>query len=73
MKGPTGVDDILKTFEQVREAESSMPSTAAQAAQEIQSVYSEEMNSMAGSERTSGGRRRRARAAPTGNVISLGV
>jgi len=72
MKGPTGVDDILKTFEQVREAESSMPSTSAQAAQEIQSVYSEEMNSMGGSERTSGGRRRR-RAAPTGNVISLGV
>jgi hypothetical protein len=80
MKGPTGVDDILKTFEQVREAEASMSITppmqanngpSSQAVQELQSLHSEEM-SMAGSDRTGGGRRRK-RAAPTGNVISLGV
>ena len=80
MKGPTGVDDILKTFEQVREAEASMSinppmqannGPSVQAAQEIQSLHSEEM-SMAGSDRTGGGRRRK-RAAPTGNIISLGV
>lgn len=80
MKGPSGVDDILKTFEQVREAEASMSinpvqmnqGPSSQAAQELQSLHSEEMTSMAGSERTSGGRRRK-RASPTGNVISLGV
>jgi hypothetical protein len=80
MKGPTGVDDILKTFEQVREAEASMSinppmqannGPSSQAVQELQSLHSEEM-SMAGSDRTGGGRRRK-RAAPTGNIISLGV
>jgi len=79
MKGPSGVDDILKTFEQVREAEASMSvnppmqannGPSAQAAQELQSLHSEEI-SMGGSDRTGG--RRRKRASPTGNVISLGV
>ncbi len=82
MKGPTGVDDILKTFEQVREAEASMTfnpppvpprSSAEQSAQEIASLHSEDMTSIGGaSERTAGGRRRK-RAAPTGNMISLNV
>jgi hypothetical protein len=83
MKGPTGVDDILKTFEQVREAEASMSmnsnpplpprSPAEAAAQEIASLHSEDMTSIGGaSERTVGGRRRK-RAAPTGNMISLNV
>ena len=81
MKGPSGVDDILKTFEQVRESEASMSvfppqlppqSPAVQAAAELQSLHSEEMNSLGGSERTSGGRRRK-RASPSGNIISLGV
>ena len=80
MTGPTGIDDILKTFENVREAEAAMSinpmqmppqSPSAQAAAELQSLHSEEGMSLT-SERTSGGRRRR-RAAPTGNVISLGV
>jgi len=80
MTGPTDVDDILKTFQNVREAEAAMSvnpiqmppqSPAAQAAAELQSLHSEEGMSLT-SERTSGGRRRR-RAAPTGNVISLGV
>ena len=79
MKGPTGVDDILKTFEQVREAEASMSvypaqqanqGPSSQAAQELQSLHSEEI-SMGGSDRTGG--RRRKRASPTGNIISLGV
>jgi hypothetical protein len=81
MKGPSGVDDILRTFEQAREAEAAMsvhssmqmpPSPAALAAAEIQSMHSEEMTSVAQSERTAGGRRRQ-RKAPTGNMISLNV
>jgi hypothetical protein len=73
MNGPSGpnVDDILKTFEQVREAEQS-PSPATMAFNELQSLHSEEMTSTGGSERTSGGRRKK-RTAPVGNMISLNV
>jgi len=73
MSGPSGpnVDDILKTFEQVREAEQS-PSPATMALNELQSLHSEEMTSTGGSERTSGGRRKK-RTAPIGSMISLNV
>ena len=81
MKGPSGVDDILKTFEEVRQAEEQqtmmpnfpmqMPSQspAMAAAVELQSVASEDVGSI-GTTQTAGGRRRR-RQAPSGNVVSL--
>jgi hypothetical protein len=81
MSGPSGVDDILKTFEEIRMAEeqqhvnipSQLPtmnsSPAMAAAAEIQSLASEDVGSFT-TERTTGGRRRK-RQAPTGNVISL--
>jgi hypothetical protein len=83
MSGPSGVDDILRTFDEVRRAEeqqsnnfpsippTSMNNPAMAAAVEIQSVASEDIGSIA-TERTQGGRRRR-RQAPTGNVVSLNV
>jgi hypothetical protein len=84
MKGPSGVDDILKTFEEVRRAEAMeaamppMPSgptnqPAVAAVAEIQSIHSEDMRSQAESVRTSGGRRRRRAAVPEGNTLSLNV
>ena len=84
MKGPSGVDDILKTFEEVRRAEAMeaamppMPSgptnqPAVAAVAEIQSIHSDDMRSQAESVRTSGGRRRRRAAVPEGNTLSLNV
>jgi hypothetical protein len=80
MKGPSGVDDILKTFEEARrndiylapETLSSVNQPAMAAAVELQSVHSEEIMSQAESTRTGrgGGRRRRA---PVGNSVSLAV
>jgi hypothetical protein len=82
MKGPTGVDDILKTFEEARrgdvfmmpESISSVNQPASAAAVEIQSLHSEEMMSQAESTRTGGqrggGRRRRT---AVGNSVSLAV
>lgn len=67
MSGPSGVDDILKTFEEIRSAEASGGSFQ-QA--ELQSLASEDIGSI-GTDKT-GGRRRR-RQAPTGNVVSLNV
>ena len=84
MRGPSGVEDILKTFEEVRRAEvqdASMPqfqppmnsvSQPAMAAAEIASLHSEDMRSQAESQRTSGGRRRK-RQAPIGNTLNLDV
>lgn len=84
MSGPSGVDDILKTFEEVRMAEeqqgadlpfnppTAMRSPAMAAADEIQSMASGgDLGSIA-TERTQGGRRR-VRKAPVGNVVSLNV
>ena len=68
MSGPSGVEDILKTFEEIRQAETNSPNFQQQP--DLQSVASEDMGSVA-TERTSGGRRRRR--APTGNVVSLNV
>lgn len=78
MKGPTGVDDILNAFQQARERDmSEIPQTAAPqgavaAAVEIQSMHSEDIQSMAESSRTgrTGGRRRRP---AVGNTVSLQV
>jgi hypothetical protein len=83
MSGPSGVDDILRTFEEVRMAEEqSMPnmpmrpptantSPAMAAAEEIRSLHSEDMGSIATERTARGGRRRRQ--APVGNVVSLNV
>jgi hypothetical protein len=82
MRGPSGVDDILRTFDEVRRAETEQPlptlfsqpqnmSSAQMAASEIQSLHSDDLGSV-GTERTAGGRRRR-RQAPVGNVINLDV
>lgn len=81
MRGPTGVDDILRTFEEVRFAEENggmnvpmqppmaMNNPAMAAAEELQSIASGDVGSI-GTERTASGRRRR-RQAPSGNVVSL--
>ena len=87
MKGPSGVDDILKTFEEIRRAEavgsfeppnmsSSNPSAmnnqpAVQLAQEMESVRTGDLESQAESARTGRGGRRKR--APMGNTLSLNV
>lgn len=81
MKGPSGVDDILKTFEEVRRNEviegvaMAQPMQSAQpalnAAIEIQSLHSEDFGSTTESTRGRGGRRRRA--TPLGNTMELNV
>jgi ribosomal protein S28E/S33 len=82
MRGPTGVDDILRTFEEVRQAEeqqntmpnfpmpTQMQSPAMAAAVELQSIASEDVGSI-GTTQTNSGRRRGRRQAPSGNVVSL--
>jgi hypothetical protein len=78
MKGPSGVDDILSPFQQARERDmsevpqSSAPQGAVAAAVEIQSMDSEDIQSMAESTRTgrTGGRRRRA---VVGDTVKLNV
>jgi len=86
MRGPTGVDDILRTFEEVRRTEvmgpmgngmeqmgmpSGQPATAA--VMEIESIHSGDLGSMADSTRTGGGRRRGRKAAVVGNTLSVNV
>jgi hypothetical protein len=82
MKGPSGVDDILKTFEEVRRVEletigrspppiNTVQQPAMVAVSELQSVASDDFASQAESMR-SGGRRGR-RKAPVGNMVSLDV
>ena len=82
MRGPSGVDDILKSFEDARRNESmegtafpnvpvnsSQPATSA--AIEIQSIASgDDIGSTTESARGGRGRRRRA---PVGNSLSLDV
>jgi hypothetical protein len=82
MKGPSGVDDILRTFEEARrndaftvpEAISSVNQPASAAAMELQSLHSEEFMSQAESTKTGGARGggRRKRQA-VGNSISIPV
>ena len=84
MKGPSGVDDILKTFEEVRRAEmdsigvrpppmnTMMQQPAMVAVSELQSVASDDFASQ-GTAQTGGGRRRGRRPAPVGNTVSLDV
>jgi hypothetical protein len=82
MRGPSGVDDILKTFEEVRRAEmesvgvapppnnSFQQQPAMVAVSELQSVVSEDFGSQADSSR-GGGRRRGRRTAPIGNTLEV--
>ena len=87
MKGPSGVDDILRTFEDVRRAEMetigvrTMPVNTAQPSQqqpamvavsELQSVASDEY-SQADSTRSGLRRGRGRRPAPVGSTVSLDV
>jgi hypothetical protein len=100
MKGPSGVDDILNTFREVRSAEvefgmgmmapaamapggpGGMGPTgvfntpAAVAASEIQSLHSEDIQSHAGSQYTSGtrnGGQRRRKPVAVGKEVTLNV
>jgi len=81
MRGPSGVDDILKTFAEVRQAEAMSEVSnmnmaqmgSATAAAEMQSVHSEEIRSQTESVRTSGGRRRKRNAPILGNELSINV
>ena len=86
MRGPTGVDDILKTFEEVRRTEMMGPmgngmepmmspqqqnQPATAAVMEMESLHSGDMNSLADSSKS--GRRRGRKAAVVGNSLSLNV
>jgi hypothetical protein len=78
MKGPSGVDDILRQFEDARAREIDIPQSPASqpavtAAVEIQSMHSDDMQSAGESTRTGRSGRRRARAPVSGNTISLAV
>ena len=89
MSGPSGVDDILKTFEEVRRAEASemgrmqpaagyatQPAVAAAQSGAASVVTADDMGSQAGSAMTGatgGGRRRRRAQPPVGSTISLNV
>jgi hypothetical protein len=83
MRGPSGVDDILRTFEEVRQAEEqqtmNMPAVppratnpAMAAAVELESLASGDQGSI-GTTQTNNTARRggRRRQAPVGNVVSL--
>jgi hypothetical protein len=74
MKGPTGVDDILNTFEQVRRGEQQLQANPenqpALAAVEMQSMASDDIGSTTDSRRSGRGRRR---ATPVGNTMSINV
>ncbi len=77
MKGPSGVDDILKQFEEARAREIDIPQNtmsqpAVSAAVEIQSMTSDDLQSAVESTRTGRSGRRR-RTAVSGNTISLAV
>jgi len=83
MKGPSGVDDILKTFEEVRRVDMEsmgrapppmnnlQQQPAMVAVSELQSVASDDFASQADSTRS--GRRRGRRSAAVGNMVSLDV
>lgn len=85
MRGPAGVDDILKTFQSVRMAETDnrpptppmsqqIPMSAAMAAAiDMQSVASEDFRSVMSDQTAGGTVRRKRRAPPVGNSISLNV
>jgi len=88
MSGPTGVDDILRTFEEVRRAENeaaamppmatgfaTQPAVAAVMSSSASAVSAEDMMSHAESAMTGGtsGRRRKRAQPPVGNTLSLNV
>jgi hypothetical protein len=82
MSGPRDVDDILKTFEEVRRAEEQareghgfqlphQQQLNKQQSPDLQSLGSDDLGSVGTS--ATGTRRGRRRAAPVGNVVSLNV
>jgi hypothetical protein len=70
MKGPSGVDDILKTFDDVRKAEAEAPPQNS-GFSEARSVGTDDIGSVGGSQ--AGRRARRSRAPVIGNSMSLEV
>ena len=70
MKGPSGVDDILKTFDDVRKAEAEAPPQNS-GLSEARSVATDDIGSVGGSQ--AGRRARRSRAPVIGNSMSLEV
>jgi hypothetical protein len=85
MSGPSGVDDILRTFEEVRRAETqassipqmatgyaTQPAVAAAMNSSASAISADDMQSQAESSATSGRRRKRAQP-PVGNTLSLNV
>jgi len=71
MAGPSGVEDILRTFEQVQKTDAMPEAQPVMTAVDMQSVGTDDIGSMGGSQ--AGGRRGRRRAPPTGNTLSLNV
>jgi hypothetical protein len=73
MAGPSGVEDILRTFEQVQKTDvQQMMPESQPVATDLQSVGTDDIGSMGGSQ-SGGARRGRRRAPPTGNTLSLNV
>jgi hypothetical protein len=86
MKGPSGVDDILKTFEEVRRAEmtqasipqpaagfSSQPAVAAAMSGAVSVISADEMMSTGTAATGQQRRRRKQTAPPVGNTFTLNV
>jgi hypothetical protein len=89
MKGPSGLDDILKTFQEVRSADMPMNSIPSpthsfsnqpvkQAMSEMESLHSEQMSDMESQYTGSMGQRpsgrgRRKATVPVANTISLNL
>lgn len=86
MAGPTGVDDILRTFEEVRRAEAmnasipqpatgfaSQPAVAAVSAQRSSASVVSADDMMSHDSTATSSRRRRKAQPPTGNTIALNV
>ena len=70
MGGPVGVDDILKTFDEIRRAEENAHSHVPRQA-DLNSLGTDDLGSVGTS--ATGNRRGRRRTAPVGNVVSLDV
>jgi len=73
MRGPSGVDDILKTFQDIRSEEFNPSQPAMQAASEIASNHSDEIMSQTDSVRSGTVPRRRRKAVNPGNTMTINL